>query len=278
MKRREMCKRPLNILLGATPGSGKSFLVKELSRQLNSENINSTFLEFQISAFRGFEDLNDAFHIVQSENLSGKTPLVLFDEIDTPVNGKCIYPYFLGPMWSSEFFEGVKKHNIGKAIFFFAGSSIFSADNNQNRFLPLKSETIAYSEYRRNWFSTIKLDDEKIIDFLDRIDHTIFIPPLTREIENSNPEVEYCMLALSLINKYHNTDNQLKRIELKATWVIIDFLTRYNSRRRAESIVFLSKTPSNDEFKYINLPNDVQTVFSNINQPNDPESKYFLND
>ncbi len=81
---REKPSRPLNLLLAANPGSGKSFLVKELSKQISGD---TEFLEYHVASFRGIDDLFSIFQRIQSLNLQGRLPFVLLDEVDGWVAG-----------------------------------------------------------------------------------------------------------------------------------------------------------------------------------------------
>src|SRR5687768_4002955 len=53
---RQSVKRPLNILLAAEPGSGKSFLIKQLARSIDG-GAEIEFDEFHVAAFRSIDDL-----------------------------------------------------------------------------------------------------------------------------------------------------------------------------------------------------------------------------
>ena len=59
---RKKPKRPLNIMLAATPGSGKSFLVKELSKNIAAE---TEFIEYHVASLRSVDEL---FSILQKSN------------------------------------------------------------------------------------------------------------------------------------------------------------------------------------------------------------------
>lgn len=74
-------ERPLNILLAAPPGSGKSFFIKELIKTLNNVD-NKAFEEVYIGSLDEIEELYGIFQRVQSLNLEGKLPFIFFDEID----------------------------------------------------------------------------------------------------------------------------------------------------------------------------------------------------
>lgn len=210
---RTIRSRPLNILLAASPGSGKSFLIKQLLAAIGEDGkTNTPFLELNLTSVKSPEDLDVAWNFIQSMNANKMIPTVLFDEADTRIDDKHLYSDFMAPMYDGYVVRRGSRVSIGPAILFYAASSIPTDTQFQEiRKIADKAKGISFralqkgvrcalrgggqmpklagapdatklaaleTEINPGEFAKIPAlpPEQKLRDFIDRIDHLVVFP------------------------------------------------------------------------------------------------------
>ena len=251
--------RPLNILLAAPPGSGKSFLIKQIIGSINS-NTELSFEEVYVASLENAAELFSIFQRVQSINLEGKIPVVFFDEIDSKIGGTHIYAKFLAPMWDGTFYLGKDRFFLGRSIFFFAGSTL-SLEKKSREIVKTKApkgRTMTYDTYFSAWNTEfnryVKRHPDKLPDFMDRIDAVIPIPPVRRELLGIQLRKEYEDLGCMLILKHFPNTKFIGKIALRViSDSLADAFIKNESVRTVEKAIFSSRIDG-DTFDLACLP------------------------
>ncbi len=115
--------RPFNLAVFGSPGSGKSFLVKEIVQEVRPSGVETRTVAFNLSNYTNVKELHGAFHRIRDISLGGRIPVVFWDEFDASVDEQQFYwlRFFLAPMWDGHFQEGQDERPLGKCVFVFAG-------------------------------------------------------------------------------------------------------------------------------------------------------------
>lgn len=106
-------------LLVADPGSGKTFLARQLARAAKLE-----FLPFNITQMRSKGDVLECFDTIvakQAENPNRRL-LVFIDEINTSLDGTPVYGMFLTPLDDGHYVRNGRVFNIEPCMWVFAGT------------------------------------------------------------------------------------------------------------------------------------------------------------
>lgn len=112
-------KHPLALAVFGPPGSGKTFIVKEMAADIGGPGTKC--IEFNVSQFTSVDDLHRALHHVRDAAVKGQMPFVFFDEFDT--GGFHWLKHFLAPMREGVFQWKGSEFPVGRSVFVFAGGT-----------------------------------------------------------------------------------------------------------------------------------------------------------
>lgn len=233
--------RILSFAILGQPGSGKSFVAKQLAKAIDPEGILLQDKTVNLSTFAGDpESLVEQFEEIEQITVGGKIPFVLWDEFDSVLDGhQCGWlRYFLMPMEDGKYWSRKKARDLGKCVFVFMGGT----------FANLKD----FDEWRTKPVNT----SLKGNDFHSRLDRVIQIP--TCHIEGA-PRFSATLadsaklVRAQIIRHYLGTVTKVSRVEPR----VITYLTHVplqHGPRSLRRIIEASAVHRTDAFGLIHLP------------------------
>jgi hypothetical protein len=165
--------RPLNFLMIASPGSGKSHFIKCVGGSLANSNI--TALTYDLTGLEKNDDLIPPLDEARNQKVLDRIPMLFLDEFDSRSGN---IPMLLPLLWDGAISLGPRNLKLGKTVIILAGSSaelqeVVEKSRNMQRDPPLGG-------YK----------DPKIIDLLSRINGgMIKIPSLEKPTGKSKSKL-----------------------------------------------------------------------------------------
>src|SRR5262249_28424798 len=90
-------RRPLNTLMLATPGSGKSYFIKQLARSLAHDRVEA--ITFNMATMQSPDDLAQPVDAVRTAKVNDNAALLFLDEFDSNAAN---YATLLPLLWDGE--------------------------------------------------------------------------------------------------------------------------------------------------------------------------------
>lgn len=221
-------KRPLNTLMIATPGAGKSHFIKRLAHKMKDDRVQA--VTFNMATMQSADDMAQPIDELRNLKVNDRFPLLFLDEFDSDPSR---YASLLPLLWDGELQIGHRDLKLGKAVIVLAGSNpeLLKAIN-QSAKMRLDTED-----------SERFVPKGKLIDLVSRINGgEINIPELDLRTENRDRRVDKVCLAISLMKGRFGDD--LKEVPRS----LLTFIAQTTFRYGARSIAHLIDVIDSDAF------------------------------
>lgn len=183
-------KRPLNTLMLAAPGAGKSHFIKQIARALEDERVQA--VTFNMATMQSAADLAQPIDELRNIKVNDKFPLLFLDEFDSE---PARYAALLPLLWDGELQVGHRDLKLGKSVIVLAGSS------------PALPKAMDQSARMRLETETAEASVGKLLDLLSRINGGVInIPDLDLRSAHRDRRVDKVCVAVGLIKARFGTD------------------------------------------------------------------------
>jgi hypothetical protein len=210
-------KRPLNFLMLASPGAGKSHFIRCIASELGTDNIGA--VTYNMVGLQRYEDLIPALDAARNFKVDDRMPLLFLDEFDVR---KEILPILLPLLWDGQITIGQHDLKLGKVVIVLAGSD---------------PELPVAMEYARNMRADLPHTQAhpKLIDLLSRINGGALRIPLIADAR-TRPEraADKICIAIGLLRRRFGAC--LERIPISVLRFIAVTEFRYGVRSIAHLI------------------------------------------
>jgi len=259
-------KEVLSFSLFGSPGSGKSFVAKQIAKAIDPDGTKFKHKTFNLSQLNDPGRLIDAFKTIQSICLQGKIPFILWDEFDTSYKGDSAgwLSSFLMPMQDAEFFDGMTNQKLGKCVFVFIGGT-YKDDRD-------------FSEW------TLSEDGQKLkgTDFHSRLDSSLNVPSVALKGESDDLFItpdEAKLVRAVMIRTFLEKEQRIKTISPDVLSFLLHVPLQHGVRS-LQRIISASELRKTTNFQTFHLPPlDVLQLHVNESKiPNNKSAMSFLDD
>lgn len=207
-------RRPLNFLMLAAPGAGKSHFIDCVARALAEFKVQA--VTFDMTALERSEYLIPALDKVRNLKVQDKVPILFLDEFDSNQNN---IPLLLPLLWEGGMNLGQRELMIGRAVIVLAGSN------------PVLPQVMDQARSMRQGLVLQTDTHPKIVDLLSRINGGVIqIPPFEQVKPPSERLVDKACIAIALLRRQFG--DALRTVPLG----LLQFIVRTDFRYGVRSI------------------------------------------
>lgn len=216
-------KRPLNVIMHAEPGSGKSHFVKCLSQGLKEDNV--AHVTADMTSTRGIDDLLGPIDEVRNLKSEGKFPILFLDEFDS---NETNYALLLPLLWEGRLTVRGRTLSVGKLVIILAGSK-------DEIGVAMQDARMMQSKKVRGR----KKSPNKLPDLVSRINGGELKIPSLDDVDKTagrNRRVDKVCLTISLLRQRFGSDLT------KVPWALLNFVSNTKFQHGVRSIANLVDT------------------------------------
>jgi hypothetical protein len=207
-------RRPLNIIMRAEPGSGKSQFVKCLARRL--QRYQATAVDFNMASLQNIEDLVVPLDAVRNQKVLDHLPILFLDEFDA---NPTKFPILLPLLWDGELHIAHRDLKLGKLVLILAGSTVLIEQAMRDG---------------KTMQKTVDAGDDKLADLLSRINGgELQIPSLDLVEKDRDRRIDKVCLTIALLQQRFGEGLQL------IPWSLLRFVYATKFRYGVRSIAHL---------------------------------------
>jgi hypothetical protein len=237
--------RPLNVVMLAEPGSGKSHFIKCLAQSLSSIDVSA--VSFNMATLQDIDDLIQPLEAVRNLKVVDRLPMLFLDEFDI---GPAGYSLLLPLLWDGELHVGNRDVKLGKLVIVMAGS-----DPKVRK--VMKSARSMQKEFSNTQPNGVQ-SDKKLVDLLSRINGGVIeIPDLDSVKKDRDRRVDKVCITISLLQQRFGENLQL------IPWSLLHFIASGRFRYGVRSIAHLiDLIPWDSDIKDKLTVNDLDLPFN----------------
>ena len=247
-------RRPLSLLMLASPGAGKSHFIRCIANRLRSRNVAA--ITFNMAGLQTHDDLIPPLDAARNAKVEDQVPLLFLDEFDSrPSN----IPLLLPMLWDGELTLGQRDLKLGKVIVVLAGSD------------PVLPVTMDEARSMRQALPTHQNDTPKLVDLLSRINGgVVSIPPFYDTSRDIDRRPDKVCVAVHLLRQ------RFGRSLRSAPLALFRFIARADFRYGVRSIAHLIDLIPHRQNAADLAPNELKLPVGSVKTLKDSSLAYHL--